>query len=72
LGAGEKLSFTQAFGSTELDPKKANLPDWYSAKDVVEYQVERTLPAEQLQKWHQAYVTSATLPCGELLHMGHG
>ncbi|MEG0756329.1 MAG: DUF5107 domain-containing protein, partial [Oscillospiraceae bacterium] len=72
LGAGEKLSFTQAFGSTELDPEKANLPDWYSAKDVVEHQVERALPAEQLQKRHQAYASSATLPCGELLHMGHG
>ena len=70
LPAHREVSFTQAFGSFQASSFRDGI--WQEACAKIQHLADQVLPPQVIQALHQDYAAMADVPCGTLLHKGHG
>lgn len=65
-------SWTQVFGLLDTEPEKVHAEDWSTACKYIGAEVSSRVPRSALDSLHEAYLASALLPCGDLVHAGSG
>ena len=72
LAPDQTVEFTQAFSCAHAEPSATHTPNWEAAKTDVEALVNAALTIEKLEEYDRIFNSAAGLPCGDLLHLGHG
>lgn len=70
LPAHREISFTQAFGSFDASALRDGI--WQESCAKIQHLADQVLPPQVIQALHQDYAAMADVPCGTLLHKGHG
>ncbi len=72
MPSDSEFSWTEVFGSMEIDPKKVHCPDWKTACKNVQEALSKKISEKEVEEWDEKFSKTANLKPIEILSNASG